>query len=172
MKKLLFLILLFPFIECTQSQVPFEGTVFFISEYNDKLPDKFAEVWIIPKSVLDTIGKRRFFDEMMAFRIKKVDYRSAVINELPNAAILKNELDTFSQELFFKFDTIQENKNTVSLQCDNDGKFKTMLTPGEYDIIVRSAHRKGLNMFDILGTMEIDPVTIKKNMDPIFIEIK
>lgn len=163
--------LLFLLFTACNPLVPIEGNVLYSHDQGVKLPDKFAEVWIISKPVLDTIGKTSFFTQMNAFSMRWADYKLERTKESINAEIMKGEMDAYSQKLFFKFDTIQENPATVKLLCDNNGKFSTTIKRGEYFIIVRSANVKDLNMFEILGKMEIDPVTIKKNMDPIFIEI-
>jgi hypothetical protein len=78
----------------------------------------------------------------------------------------KSEFEAFTEKLWKQLTHvvfIPTDKKIVVLSVDGTGGFRRNLIPGEYCVLIISAHRKQINMLELKGSIYFELVEIQAN---------
>jgi len=173
MKKLIFIFAIAALISCIQAQPPvsISGFVFVSDSYGLKSPDKFAEIYIVEQTEADTIKVHDFFLHMLAYRITKAEYQSAVVFEKPEETTLKAKLDKIDEAVSSVYVDLKSQHTTAKVTCNATGEFTIAIKPGKYFFIAKSNSQVYPTLLDCNGAVLCHPVTVlKENNEQVVIK--
>ena len=164
MNKLISIFAIAILFSCTHIQPPvtISGFVYVSDSHGLKVPDKFAEVYIIEQTEADTIKVHDFFSNMLAYRMIKSDYISAVAFEKPEVETLKAKLDKIDEVVASAFVELKSHYVTTKLACNAIGEFTCKVKPAKYFFIAKSNTVVYPTLLDCYGAVSCTPVTVKK----------
>jgi hypothetical protein len=148
-------------------------TYYFNQNYGDK-PDVGAEIYIVDslkcpefnKAIVDSFSIGSFYKSVQINRSYFITSKQEVAAKLKEYKIESKEaFEAFDKRASDNIYKLENSKNTYKLVADGNGNYSKKLNAGTYYVLIRSKHRNGIFLTNIMGKIYLQTVKIAENED-------